>query len=90
MAALQHLTRRAGSPAERLSAMVLLSLAKNMTKVERENTSAIIRIILDASLSTVTVNGHSQNQDIVTADKSEHKIGDLPAPSVRPDTAQEI
>lgn len=61
MAALQRLARQTRSPKERLHAMILLSLAKNMTKVERENTTAIIQTILEAAGSTIEMNGLSKD-----------------------------
>ena len=55
MTALRQLALRASSPAERLSAMAMLSLTASMTGAERENTTRLIHLILQATPAAETV-----------------------------------
>jgi hypothetical protein len=69
ISASRHLTRQASSATERLSAMILLSLANDMADIERENAAEIIRVLLEASRNTAVMNDHPQ--DVETAAKTQ-------------------
>lgn len=74
MAALQRLARRARSPKERLYAMILLSLAKNMTKVERENAAAIIQTVLAAAGGTFERNDFSEDFEPIASGTPDKRL----------------
>jgi hypothetical protein len=85
MSALQHLARKARSPAERLSAMAMLSVAtSSMTGIEKENMAEFLRMILQTPRVEAAISDrHQALETPMTADGRAEQPA-VPTPHPRP------